>query len=147
MQTNQTPESNPKNQGQTTQHNSQSPKMTNEELLAAIMAMPLEERLDVLKKAGGQTTPQTGRSPESNPRNQSQESNPKNQGQGINASNQSQTTKLGEVQSKMSADVKKTDELSISLKASYSDKLETVKFKPSEDLKKGDAVKITIEKV
>ena len=47
----------------------------------------------------------------------------------------------------MSADVKKTDELSVSLKASYSDKLETVKFKPSEDLKKGDAVKITIEKV
>src|SRR5664279_3503026 len=101
MQTNQTPESNPKNQGQTTQHNSQSPKMTNEELLAAIMAMPLEERLDFLKKAEGQTTPQTGRSPESNTRNQSQESNPRNQ---------SQTTKLGEVQSKMSADVKKTDE-------------------------------------
>jgi len=147
MQTNQTPESNPKNQGQTTQHNSQSPKMTNEELLAAIMAMPLEERLDFLKKAEGQTTPQTGRSPESNPRNQSQESNPKNQGQGINPSNQSQTTKLGEVQSKMSADVKKTDELSVGLKANYSDKLETVTFKSSEDLKKGDKVKITIEKV
>jgi len=147
MQTNQTPESNPKNQGQTTQHNSQSPKMTNEELLAAIMAMPLEERLDFLKKAEGQTTPQTGRSPESNPRNQSQESNPRNQGQGINPSNQSQTTKLGEVQSKMSADVKKTDELSVGLKANYSDKLETVTFKSSEDLKKGDKVKITIEKV
>ena len=147
MQTNQTPERNPKNQGQTTQHNSQSPKMTNEELLAAIMAMPLEERLDFLKKAEGQTTPQTGRSPESNPRNQSQESNPKNQGQGINPSNQSQTTKLGEVQSKMSADVKKTDELSVGLKANYSDKLETVTFKSSEDLKKGDKVKITIEKV
>ena len=56
-------------------------------------------------------------------------------------------TKLREVQSKMSADVKKTDELSVSLKVSYSDKLETVKFKPSEDLKKGDKVKITIEKV
>lgn len=56
-------------------------------------------------------------------------------------------TKLGEVQAKMSADVKKTDELSVSLKVSYSDKLETVKFKPSEDLKKGDTVKITIEKV
>ena len=129
MPTNQTPESNPKNQGQTTQYNSQSPKMPNEELLAAIMAMPLEERLDFLKKAGGQTTPQTGRSQESNPRNQSQ------------------TTKLGEVQSKMSADVKKTDELSVGLKANYSDKLETVTFKSSEDLKKGDKVKITIEKV
>ena len=56
-------------------------------------------------------------------------------------------TKIGEVQAKMSADVKKTDELSVSLKASFSDKLETVKFKPSEDLKKDDAVKITIEKV
>jgi hypothetical protein len=156
MPTKQPQESNPKNQGQTTQYNSQSPKMPNEELLAAIMAMPLEERLDFLKKAEGQTTPQTGRSPESNPRNQSQESNPrnqsqesnpKNQGQGINPSNQSQTTKLGEVQSKMSADVKKTDELSVGLKANYSDKLETVTFKSSEDLKKGDKVKITIEKV
>ena len=47
----------------------------------------------------------------------------------------------------MSADVKKTDELSVSLKGSWSHKLETVKFKPSEDLKKGDKVKITIEKL
>ncbi len=54
-------------------------------------------------------------------------------------------TKLGEVQGKISADVKKTDELNVSLKVSYSDKLETVKFKPSEDLKKGGKVKITIE--
>jgi hypothetical protein len=56
-------------------------------------------------------------------------------------------TKIGEVQAKMSADVNKTDELSVSLKVNYSDKLETGKFKPSEDLKKGDTVKITIEKV
>jgi len=56
-------------------------------------------------------------------------------------------TKIGEVESKMSADVSKTDELTVSLKVSYSDKLETVKFKPSEDLKKGDTVKIAIEKV
>jgi len=55
--------------------------------------------------------------------------------------------KLGEVNSAMSADVKKTDEVTVSLKVSYSDKLETIKFKPSEDLKKGDKVKITIEKV
>jgi cell shape-determining protein MreC len=55
--------------------------------------------------------------------------------------------KLGEVQAKMSADVKKTDDMAVSLKVSWSDKLETVKFKPSEDLKKGDTVKITIEKV
>jgi len=55
--------------------------------------------------------------------------------------------KLGEVQAKMSADVKKTDDMTVSLKVNWSDKLETVKFKPSEDLKKGDAVKITVEKV
>jgi len=55
--------------------------------------------------------------------------------------------KLGEVQAKMSADVKKTEDMTVSLKVSWSDKLETVKFKPSEDLKKGDTVKITIEKV
>ena len=55
-------------------------------------------------------------------------------------------TKLGEVQTKMSGDVKKTDDLSVSLKVSYSEKLEAVKFKPSADLKKGDKVKITIER-
>jgi ribosomal 50S subunit-recycling heat shock protein len=55
--------------------------------------------------------------------------------------------KLGEVQAKMSADVKKTDDMTVSLKVNWSDKLETVKFKPSEDLKKGDTVKITVEKV
>ena len=55
--------------------------------------------------------------------------------------------KIGEVQAKMSADVKKTDELNVGLKVSYSEKLETAKIKPSEDLKKGDTVKITIEKV
>jgi hypothetical protein len=56
-------------------------------------------------------------------------------------------TKLGEVQSKMMRDVKKTDELSVHLRISFEDKLGTVKFKPSEDLKQGDTVKITIEKV
>ena len=55
--------------------------------------------------------------------------------------------KIGEVQAKMSANVKKTDELNVGLKVSYSEKLETAKIKPSEDLKKGDIVKITIEKV
>ena len=100
--------------------------------------MPTTQTPERNPKNQGQTTPQTGRSPESNPKNQSQ---------GINPSNQGQTTKLGEVQSKMSADVKKTDELSVGLKANYSDKLETVTFKSSEDLKKGDKVKITIEKL
>ena len=55
--------------------------------------------------------------------------------------------KLGEFQAKISADVKKTDDVSVSLKVNYSDKLEIAKFKPSEYLKKGDTVKITIEKV
>jgi ribosomal 50S subunit-recycling heat shock protein len=58
-------------------------------------------------------------------------------------------TKLGEVETKMSADVKKTDELRLRLrgKVCCCNKVETVKFKPSEDLKKGDKVRITIEKL
>jgi ribosomal 50S subunit-recycling heat shock protein len=55
--------------------------------------------------------------------------------------------KIGEVQAKMSADVKKADELNVGLKVSYSDRLETARIKTSEDLKKGDTVKITIERV
>jgi ribosomal 50S subunit-recycling heat shock protein len=54
---------------------------------------------------------------------------------------------IGEVQTKVSSDVKKTDEVDVSLRVSYSGKIETVKFKLSEDLKKGDTVKITIEKL
>ena len=57
------------------------------------------------------------------------------------------SVKIGEVQTKVSADVKKTDEVSVDLKISYMGKIDIVKFKPSEDLKKGDTVKITIEKV
>lgn len=55
--------------------------------------------------------------------------------------------KIGEVQAKLSADVKKTDDLGVHLRISFSDKLEGAKFKPSQDLKKGDTLKITIEKV
>jgi ribosomal 50S subunit-recycling heat shock protein len=57
--------------------------------------------------------------------------------------------KLGEVETKMSADVKKTDELKVRLKGKLCccNKVGTVKFNPSEDLKKGDKVKITIEKL
>ncbi len=57
------------------------------------------------------------------------------------------TTKIGEVQSEMTADVKKTEDLKVRLLVSWSDKTKEVTFKPSEDLKKGDKVKITIEKV
>ena len=55
--------------------------------------------------------------------------------------------KVGEVQAKLSADVKKTEDLGVHLRVSYSDKLEGAKFKPAQDLKKGDTPKITIEKV
>ncbi len=55
--------------------------------------------------------------------------------------------KIGEVQAKLSADVKKTEDLIVHLRVSYSDKLQTVKFKPAQDLKTGDTLRITIEKV
>jgi uncharacterized Zn finger protein len=55
--------------------------------------------------------------------------------------------KIGEVTSEMTADVKKTEDMKVSLKVSYSDKTKEVAFKPSEDLKKGDKVKITVEKI
>jgi hypothetical protein len=55
--------------------------------------------------------------------------------------------KIGEVQSEMTADVKKTEELKVLLKVTWSDKMKEIGFKPSEDLKKGDKVKITVEKV
>ena len=55
--------------------------------------------------------------------------------------------KIGEGQSEMSGDVKKTDDLKVVLKVAYSEKAKEITFKPSEDLKKGDKVKITVEKV
>ena len=55
--------------------------------------------------------------------------------------------KLGEVQSEMTADVKKTDNLQVLLRVDWSDKMKEITFKPSEDLKKGDKVKISIEKM
>ena len=55
--------------------------------------------------------------------------------------------KLGEVQSEMTADVKKTDNLKVLLRVDWSDKMKEITFKPSEDLKKGDKVKISIEKM
>ena len=55
--------------------------------------------------------------------------------------------KIGEGTSEMTSDVKKTEDIKVSLKASYSEKAKEVTFKPSEDLKKGDKVKITVEKI
>jgi len=55
--------------------------------------------------------------------------------------------KLGEVQSEMTSDVKKTDSLKVLLRVDWSDKMKEITFKPSEDLKKGDKVKVTVEKM
>ena len=57
------------------------------------------------------------------------------------------TVKIGEVTSEMTSDVKKTENLKVSLRVSYSDKSKEITFNPSEDLKKGDKVKITVEKI
>lgn len=57
------------------------------------------------------------------------------------------TVKVGEVQVKMSGDVKKTDNVGIELRVSWLPKAEFVKFKLSEDLKTGDVVKVTLEKI
>ncbi len=55
--------------------------------------------------------------------------------------------KIGEAQSEMTADVKKTEVMKVRLQVGWSDKAKEITFKPSEDLKKGDKVKITVEKV
>ena len=55
--------------------------------------------------------------------------------------------KIGEGVSEMTADVKKTEDVKVFLKAGFSDKMKEIAFKPSEDLKKGDKVKITVEKI
>jgi len=55
--------------------------------------------------------------------------------------------KIGEVTSEMTADVKKTEDMKVSLKVSWSDKMKEITFKPLEDLKKGNKVKITVEKI
>jgi hypothetical protein len=47
----------------------------------------------------------------------------------------------------MTADVKKTEDMKVSLKISYSEKTKEATFKPFEDLKKGDKIKITVEKI
>jgi hypothetical protein len=55
--------------------------------------------------------------------------------------------KIGEVESEMTGDVNKTEDLKVQLRVSDQDKAKEITFKPSEDLKKGDKVKITVEKV
>ncbi len=55
--------------------------------------------------------------------------------------------KIGEGTSEMTTEVKKTEDVKVSLKVSYSDRIREIAFKPFEDLKKGDKVKITVEKI
>jgi hypothetical protein len=55
--------------------------------------------------------------------------------------------KIGEVTSEMTADVKKTENMKVVLRVSYSDKTKEATFKTLEDLKKGDKIKITVEKI
>ncbi|MDD5511140.1 MAG: hypothetical protein PHI12_10075 [Dehalococcoidales bacterium] len=57
------------------------------------------------------------------------------------------SVKLGEVQSEITADVKKTDNLKVLLRVDWTDKMKEITFKPSQDLKKGDKVRISVEKV
>ena len=56
-------------------------------------------------------------------------------------------TKIGEGTSELTTDVKKTEDVKVSLKVSYSEKMKEITFKPLEDLKKGDKVRITVEKI
>jgi len=55
--------------------------------------------------------------------------------------------KIGEGTSEITVDVKKTEDVKVSLKVAYSDRIREIAFKPLEDLKKGDKVKITVEKI
>jgi len=52
------------------------------------------------------------------------------------------TVKLGEARSRVTGNIKKTDDLRVRI-----DKFETMSIKPSADLKNGDSIRITIEKV
>lgn len=58
------------------------------------------------------------------------------------------TVKLGEVQTKIIDEVKKTDELKVLLRFGWGGELTgKIAFNPSEDLKVGDEVKVVIERV
>jgi len=58
------------------------------------------------------------------------------------------SVKLGEVQSEITADVKKTEDLKVLLRIGWgAETTGKISFKPSEDLKRGDKVKITVEKL
>ena len=58
------------------------------------------------------------------------------------------TIKIGEVQTKIIDEVKKTDELKVLLRIGWgAETTSTLKFNPPEDLKIGDKIKVIIEKL
>jgi len=58
------------------------------------------------------------------------------------------TTKIGEIQTEITGDVKKTDDLKAVFRLYWgAETTGKAEIQPSEDLKKGDKVKITIEKI
>jgi len=57
-------------------------------------------------------------------------------------------TRVGEIQTEMTSDVKSTEELKVLLRINWgAETTGKIAFKPPMDLKKGDKVKITIEKI
>ncbi len=56
-------------------------------------------------------------------------------------------TKVGEIQTAMIEDVKKTEASKARLRSNWADKALEVPVKLSQDLKKGDKVKFTVEKL
>ena len=56
-------------------------------------------------------------------------------------------TKLGEIQTTMTFNVKKNEDLWAILRVNLIDKSREIAFKPSEDLAVNDKIKITIEKI
>jgi hypothetical protein len=58
------------------------------------------------------------------------------------------TEKLGEIQTKMIDEVKKTDELKVALLFGWGAEITgKLAFNPSEDLKVGDGIKVIVERV
>jgi len=55
--------------------------------------------------------------------------------------------KLGEVQTMMTSDVKKSEDVRVLLRVNWTDKSKEISFKPSQDLEMNDKIKVTVEKL
>jgi len=55
--------------------------------------------------------------------------------------------KVGEIEAKLVADIKKSEDVGMHLRAGMSDRIQMARFRPAQDLKKGDTLRITVEKV